>query len=75
MKEEKKTCPVCGRTFIDRHIWGTEKKYCNLLCAKYAAGDRSVSLEQLREWANTTDEEREAMRAEVKQKMASVWPS
>jgi len=75
MKEEKKTCPICGRTFIDRHIWGTEKKYCNLLCAKYAAGDRSVSLEQLKAWATTSEADRAKIREEVKQKMASIWPS
>ena len=30
---EEKTCPVCGRRFIDKHIWDTDLTYCNLYCA------------------------------------------
>jgi len=36
MKPERKVCSVCGRPFIDKHIWDTTTEYCCLLCADYA---------------------------------------
>lgn len=38
---EKKICPVCGREFIDKHIWNTDIDFCNLICAEYAAAEKT----------------------------------
>jgi len=38
---EKKICPVCGRQFIDKHIWDTDIDYCNLICAEYATAEKT----------------------------------
>ena len=41
MRPERKVCQVCGREFLDKHIWDTTKEYCCLLCADYAESQKT----------------------------------